>query len=88
MQLKTEYHRNPETIYGWCPWCSHEIQKGEPCVALRLQVEQQDPDVAVIATVDVLDSEGVIALCRDCGSALEEQSLRRLIHEQYRPAQS
>lgn len=40
MEQKTPHPREPQTIYGSCPWCGHEIGKGEPCVALWLQVER------------------------------------------------
>lgn len=33
----------------------------------------------------MLDSDGVIALCRECGDALESSELRRLIDEHYGP---
>ena len=74
----------PSSIYGFCPWCGHEIQPGEPAVALWLQVEQQAPEPTAIPEVDVLDSDGVIALCRSCGDALDCAGLRRLIHQHYR----
>ena len=77
--------REPHSIYGSCPWCGHEIKKGEPAVALWMQVEQQAPESTAIPEVDVLDSDGVIALCCGCGEALDGAGLRRLIHEHYGP---
>lgn len=85
MAENTTPAREPSSIYGFCPWCSHEIQPGEPAVALWLQVEQQAPEPTAIPEIDVLDADGVIALCRDCGNALNGAVLRRLIHQHYRP---
>ena len=79
--------REPSSIYGFCPWCDREIQPGEPAVALWLQVEQQAPEPTEIPEIDVLDSDGVIALCRDCGDALDGEGLRRVIHQHYGPGE-
>lgn len=78
-------NREPQTIYGWCPWCGHEIQPGEPAVAVWIQLERQADEPTEISEVDVLNSEGVIALCRGCGDDLDGAELRALIYERYGP---
>lgn len=83
MEQTTKPTREPSTIYGFWPQCSHEISQRGPCVALWLQVERQVPKPTVIPEVDALDSHGMIALCRDCGYLLEGSESRRLIHERY-----
>lgn len=85
MEANGTESQKPQTIYGLCPWCNREIQPGEPAVALWLQVEQQAPEPTAIPEVQVLDSDGVIALCRDCGDALDGEELRRLIHQHCGP---
>lgn len=57
----------------------------EPAVALWIQAERQAPAAMAIPEVEVLDSDGVIVLCRDCEEVLNGAGLRRLIHQHYRP---
>lgn len=80
--------REPASIYGICPWCGHEIKPGEPAVALWMHLERQVSPVGPIPEMDVLDSDGVIALCRGCGDALDGAELRRVIHQHYRGGSS
>lgn len=85
METSGTQSRGPQTIYGFCPWCGHEIQPGEPAVTVWIQRERQADEPTEIPEVDVLDSDGMIALCRGCGDDLDGTELRRLIHERYGP---
>lgn len=84
MEAKGTQSRKPQTIYGWCPWCGREIEKGETAVAVWIQQEREAPENTPIPEVDVLNTDGVIALCRDCGDKLDGEELRALIHDRYK----
>lgn len=73
----------PPTVYGDCPWCDREIAVGEAAVCVWIQREREEPLDRAIPEVSVLDSDGVIALCGDCGCRLDSDTMRVLIQSFY-----